>query len=383
MDKKTRQSFLSDLVKINTVGGNEDRVANYLIEKFKDHDVNCKLVPVEKGRNNVLASIGTGNGPKLAFSGHEDTVAIGDENKWEFPPLGAKTKNGKMYGRGTTDMKSGLAAAALAVMELADEGYKLNGTLKFMATVAEESSERNHMQGAETFAKEGYVNDVDAVIIGEPTQSHVVYAHKGSITYKITSKGLAAHSSRPEEGYNAISPLIDYYTLQNEYFETLITENKYLGKTVPVVTKMDGGAQLNSVPDSAELFVKMRTIPEIKNSDIILHLSDMINTINKRDKAKLALVILGDKMPVMTDPNDSFIQLLKSSGEKVLKHDVILEGWSAGTDASELIKGNSSMKVSILGPGNATMHKENEYVDLETFDKFIDLYKEIAKRFLK
>lgn len=383
MNPKERQQFLADLVKINTAGGHEDQLAHYLATQFQAHHINCQLIPVEPGRSNVLASIGTGSGPTLALSGHQDTVLIGDLAKWDFDPLGATIKDGKMYGRGTTDMKAGLAAQALALIELADEGYSLGGTLQFMATIAEESSEHNHMQGAAYFANNGYVKNVDALIIGEPTEKSVVYAHKGSITYQVTSKGVAAHSSTPERGYNAITPLIDYYNLQKQYFDTLTATNQYLGPTVPVVTKIDGGMQLNSVPEAAELFVKVRTIPEVTNETIINHLTEIINRINQQDQAQLELVIIGNKFPVITEPTDPFIQLLQTTSQRILEHEVPLSGWAAGTDASELIKGNPQMKVSILGPGNASIHKVNENVDLKTFTNFVDLYKEIAKQFCK
>lgn len=383
MNQQARQQFLADLVKLNTCGGHENRVADFLKNVFARHGLTAKKIPAAPNRCDLLVEYGDGEGKTLALCGHEDTVALGDEKAWKFPPLGAVVKNGKMYGRGTSDMKSGLAAEALALIELKDEGWQPHGQLRFMATIAEESSPTNHMQGSAEFDRDGYTKDIDAVIIGEPFNADVVYAHKGSITYAVTSKGKAAHSSTPQLGYNAITPLIDYYNRQAAYFKTLTAKNPYLGRTIPVVTKIEGGSQLNSVPASAAVYGKIRTIPEITNTSIINHLQSMVVETNHENGAQLKLIILGNKRPVVTNPNDPFVQLVAKVGQKVRGHQMVLRGSSAGTDASELTKSNPNMKVVIFGPGNETLHRPNEYVDLNRYFKFIEIYKEIAKQYLK
>ncbi|MFT8406580.1 MAG: ArgE/DapE family deacylase [Liquorilactobacillus nagelii] len=381
MDEKRRDNLLAELVQANTIGGNEQVVSEILAKYFRKHGINCKLIPIGKNRSDFYAQMGTGHGPVLALSGHQDVVKLGNLDEWEFPPLSAQVSEGKMFGRGTTDMKSGLAALALAMMELADEGVKINGQLKFLGTVGEETSKVNHMQGAKRFADDGYLDNVERLLIAEPTGCKVVFSHKGSITYEITSKGKAAHSSTPELGFDAIKPLIKYYEKQQEYFSTLNKENKYLGKTVPVVTKIEGGDQLNSVPDSAALFVKMRTIPEIANEQILLKIKELVNLINDDYRARLNLKLLGNKIPVITDPNASFVNLVKAVAENRFQQEVPLEGISGGTDASEMRKVNPKMQVVIFGPGSKTAHQENEYVELKQFNCFIDIYKTIIKKF--
>lgn len=383
MDSQTRQRFLADLVKLNTAGGHENSVADFLQAAFKKHGLKAKKIPAAPNRCDLIVEYGKGDGHILGLCGHEDTVAIGNKDDWKYPPLGAIVKDGKMYGRGTSDMKSGLAAEALALMELKDEGWVPHGQLRFMATIAEESSPVNHMQGAEEFDHDGYTKDLDAIIIGEPFDADVVYAHKGSITYAVTSKGKAAHSSTPQFGYNAITPLIDYYNQQAAYFKTLTAKNPYLGTTTPVVTKIEGGSQLNSVPAAATVYGKIRTIPEISNKKIIDRLKAIIRETDKDDHAHLSLKILGNKRPVVTNPKDPFVQLVANIGQQVRGHKMVLRGSSAGTDASELTKSNPNMKVVIFGPGNESLHRPNEYVDLNRYFKFIEIYKDIAKQYLK
>lgn len=384
MDQQARLDFLKQLIAIDTAGGHEEKVSLFLKDSFAKHGITAQLVEVEPGRHDVIAKLGTGNGPVLAFEGHQDTVAIGEKDQWQHDPLGAEIVGDKVYGRGTTDMKAGLAAEALALMELADEGAELNGTLEFIATVAEESSQHNHMQGAQTLVKKGLIQDVDAIIIAEPSDSQLDFAHKGSITYRVSSVGKTAHSSMPQLGYNAIKPLVHYYNLQEEYFKSFAgVENQYLGKTVPVVTKIDGGQQLNSVPDYAELFAKVRTIPEISNDEIWQHIKAMIKQVNEEDGAQLSLTVLGDKIPVVTDPNAPFIKTLHRVAEEKLQRPVAVQGVAFGTDASELSKGNDHFSMAVLGPGNKTAHAINEWVSLTTYYEFIEMFNEIAKQYLK
>lgn len=384
MDQQARLDFLKQLIAIDTAGGHEEKVSLFLKDSFAKHGITAQLVEVEPGRHDVIAKLGNGNGPVLAFEGHQDTVAIGEKDQWQHDPLGAEIIGDKVYGRGTTDMKAGLAAEALALMELADEGAELNGTLEFIATVAEESSQHNHMQGAQTLVKKGLIQDVDAIIIAEPSDSQLDFAHKGSITYRVSSVGKTAHSSMPQLGYNAIKPLVHYYNLQEEYFKSFAgVENQYLGKTVPVVTKIDGGQQLNSVPDYAELFAKVRTIPEISNDEIWQHIKAMIKQVNEEDGAQLSLTVLGDKIPVVTDPNAPFIKTLHRVAEEKLQRPVAVQGVAFGTDASELSKGNDHFSMAVLGPGNKTAHAINEWVSLTTYYEFIEMFNEIAKQYLK
>ena len=199
MDNQARIDFLRRLIEIDTAGGFEDRLAVVLQSFMQEHNVSCRLLPVMKGRSNFYAELGDGNNNKvLAFCGHQDVVKTEDPAKWQFPPFSAHIENNRMYGRGTADMKGGLAAMAIAMAELKDESAGLNGKLELLGTVAEESSKINHMQGAQRFAKDGYVDDLTAAIFAEPTNADIAYAHKGSITYRIDSIGKAAHSSRPD-----------------------------------------------------------------------------------------------------------------------------------------------------------------------------------------
>ena len=128
--------------------------------------------------------------------------------------------------------------------------------------------------------------------------------------------------------------------------------------------------------------MKVRTIPEEPNEEILKHLRAIIAQINDQQGAQLALEILGEKEPVVTDPNSEFSQLLHTTAEKIFHHPIKVIGSAAGTDASEMIKGNPDMSIAVFGPGNRTAHQVDEYMVLETFHKDIEVYKQALKQYL-
>lgn len=115
MEKSERLEILDDLIKLKTVNGNEKLVADYLKELFDKHNIETEMVKYDEGRYNLIATIKKGNGPVLGFTGHEDVVAPVDESKWNYDSsFKPKHIDGKIFGRGTSDMKGGLAGMAIA-----------------------------------------------------------------------------------------------------------------------------------------------------------------------------------------------------------------------------------------------------------------------------
>lgn len=136
MDQTERTRVLSDLVKINSVNGNELEVANYLRRLFEQHGLTADVQPFGEQRANLIVEVGAGK-PILGITGHMDTVALGDEGKWRHAPLSATIEGDRLYGRGAADMKSGLAAQVIALIELVESGT-LTGHVRFIATAGEE-----------------------------------------------------------------------------------------------------------------------------------------------------------------------------------------------------------------------------------------------------
>lgn len=138
MNEQQRIKILSDLTAIKSVNDNEQEVALYLQKLLKEHGIPSKLISYDDNRASLVAEIGNGK-PVIAFSDHEDVVAAGDS--WKNDPFKLTEIDGKLYGRGTSDMKSGLADIVIAMIELKENNTKLNGTVRLLASLGEEIGE--------------------------------------------------------------------------------------------------------------------------------------------------------------------------------------------------------------------------------------------------
>lgn len=378
MERERKIQILKDIVNIDSTNGHEEQVANYLQKLFAEYGIESKKVQYDVDRASLVSEIGSNDGKVLAFSGHMDVVDAGDVSKWKFPPFEATEHEGKIYGRGATDMKSGLAAMVIAMIELHEEKQKLNGKIKLLATVGEEVGEL----GAEQLTQKGYADDLDGLIIGEPSGHRIVYAHKGSINYTVKSTGKNAHSSMPEFGVNAIDNLLLFYNEVEKFVKSIDATNETLGDFIHNVTVIDGGNQVNSIPEKAQLQGNIRSIPEMDNETVKQVLVKIINKLNKQENVNLELIFDYDKQPVFSDKNSDLVNVAKRVASDIVKEEIPLLGISGTTDAAEFTKAKKAFPVIIFGPGNETPHQVNENVSVENYLEMVDVYKRIAIEFL-
>ncbi|EAD9909190.1 ArgE/DapE family deacylase [Listeria monocytogenes] len=378
MERERKIQILKDIVNIDSTNGHEEQVANYLQKLFAEYGIESEKVQYDVDRASLVSEIGSNDGKVLAFSGHMDVVDAGDVSKWKFPPFEATEHEGKIYGRGATDMKSGLAAMVIAMIELHEEKQKLNGKIRLLATVGEEVGEL----GAEQLTQKGYADDLDGLIIGEPSGHRIVYAHKGSINYTVKSTGKNAHSSMPEFGVNAIDNLMLFYNEVEKFVKSIDATNEILGDFIHNVTVIDGGNQVNSIPEKAQLQGNIRSIPEMDNETVKQVLVKIINKLNKQENVNLELIFDYDKQPVFSDKNSDLVHIAKSVASDIVKEEIPLLGISGTTDAAEFTKAKKEFPVIIFGPGNETPHQVNENVSIENYLEMVDVYKRIATEFL-
>lgn len=378
MQKNQKIEWLQDIVKMETINGNEKIVAKYIQNKLKQVNISTELIQYADNRSNLVATIKKGNSDKvLGLTGHMDVVDPGDTSDWKYPPFSAIIEGNKLYGRGSTDMKSGLMAMVIAMIELQEEQKEFNGTIKLLATVGEEVGEL----GAEQLTNLGYVDDLDGLIVGEPSNYNLVYTHMGSINYTVTSEGKEAHSSMPQEGYNALNHLIDFSYHINQKMDEISSNyvNEELGLTIHNITIMNGGKQVNSIPNFASLQGNIRSIPEFSNDDIIKVLQDTVDELNKNQPYKLNLTIDYNKLSVKANKQSELIEVIQQQFDEPLP----LIGIGATTDTAEFIKSSNSFDFVVFGPGESTLpHQVNEYVDIDNYLDMIDKYKQIMLTYL-
>lgn len=399
--------ILSDIVAIETVDRNEEDVANYLATLLGEYEIDSKVIPTGiPGRANLVAEIGSGS-PVLAISGHMDVVSAGNAEAWTSDPYTLTERDGKLFGRGSTDMKGGLAALVIAMIEIKEQGLLERGTLRLLATYNEE----NGAVGSIQLEEAGYVSDVDAIVIGEPTTGMIHPSHKGSMNFVVSSRGKSVHSSRPRGGINAIDPLMDFALAFKQAFKEATKDisfgqldfspvlnlygavegddagnqelDQLLKQPTFNVTVFRGGDQVNTIPDHAEVVFNIRTVPEFDNEAVKGVFSEVYQEFLDKG-ADFDLQLTLDLKPLNGGVNSDLVQLTKSLGATYLNQDLEVVPMTGGTDGANFVANKpAGYPIIIFGPGSTTSHQIDEYVDKDEYLTFVNLYIDLLATYLE
>lgn len=373
---QTHIEFLQSLIRIDSTNppGNEHRVVEQFIRRSEAANLYYEVTELEDDRSNFSVTLKGSDEDKgkLLLSGHTDTVKIGSA-EWDHGPFDAEIDNGRMYGRGTTDMKSGLAALYLAVESLHKEGVKLKRDVEFLATAGEEVDS----VGAEHYVNTVGMKDVEAIVIAEPTSGKVVAGHKGALWIEVTLTGKTAHGAMPEEGINAVEAMGKVIGLVEELKEEWLEEKAPLGRSSVSANMISGGIQTNVIPDQCTLNVDIRTITPNIHDALYKEFDERLNSLfSGEGQPEVSSKVVLDRATVLTDEDATIIRdALEISGMESVG------GVSYYTDGS-VLNPDSKIPTLIYGPGIETLaHQPNEYVEVEAFESSIEFYKKLIEKY--
>lgn len=343
--------------------GNEKKIAKFIKDYLDDLKIPNEIMEIEKNRFNVVGYLGKRNG--LMLNGHMDTVPIGDPNRWRFDPFEGKVFRKRVYGRGTTDMKGGVAAMMIAAKNLAKEKFKRKLLLTFVAD--EEAFQKGSTYLIEK--RKDLLKDVKYGIMGECTGLSARIAQKGVMDFKVIFKGKAAHGSKPELGDNAIYKASDFIQ-ELRKLSKKFKKTRVLGQGTINIGVIKGGTKVNVVPDYCEVEVDRRLVPRETPQRAKRQVQKVLKKL-KLD-AKVEIPLKG-RLPMVISKNSRIVRLIKS----VTRTKTLAE---TGYTEAELFYRKGIQCVS-FGPGVSRLaHMANEYVPIINLKRIARIYEGIIKK---
>jgi len=368
------KDLLKQLIRAeSTAVKGESAAAEVIARHFQEHGIDCRIDSWDKRRSNVIAHVQTTRRrPALLFVCHLDVVGAGDE-PWRHPPFEAVEENGKIYGRGTVDMKGPTASVVEAICQVVEAKTPLEGDIVFAATAGEETDSAGVQRFMQT---RDWLPELAGIIIPEPTALAVVTAHRGLFWLKITTRGKAVHSSMAEHGVNAIGSMKRVLDELEDY-RIEFPPHPQLGPSTMSINTISGGEAMNIVPDRCTLGVDIRTLPGQDHEAIRYDFERMLATLVARVpqfEAELAVERFAGAME--TDPQCPFVKTFCSAVGVDLTNPIPFT-----TDAPHLAP--LGAPTVIYGPGNPKLcHQTDEYIETADLQAAADSFKRAILTFL-
>jgi succinyl-diaminopimelate desuccinylase len=356
--------LLRDLIRTRSVNppGDEAAVVDVLAERATAWGLLPRIVEVLPGRPNLIVELaGSGERPAVLLSGHSDTVPPG-EAPWEHDPFSAALVDGEVWGRGTTDMKAGLAAMLVAMAAARRRGWQPKGDVRLAVTIGEEVD----CVGARHLRDTGGLEGAGWIVIGEPTNLDVVAAHRGAIWLEIVGHGKTAHGSMPHLGVNAIDHVVTLLGwLAQRWPKYPYTPHDLLAPPTMNLGTIRGGVKTNVVPDRCVATVDLRTVPGQDHDAIVREVRDMASELESTTPGLRVEVNVGNDMPPVETPiGHPLIRHTAGAVEAVVGGARRVRGATYYTDGGIWVGTNIPMV--IFGPGDDKLaHQPNERVAVE------------------
>jgi len=360
--KKEALGLLAHLLEIPSVNHQDSELekAEFIASYLQRSGIDARVEQVDDLRGNVIAWIpGRDSSRTMIWNGHIDTVPYGSLADWSTDPAKAVQKGSRLYGRGASDMQSGLAAMMYALAHLKHEPFC---NIQFIATCDEEKSGI----GAEAICrKHQLAEENQLLLIGEPTGLQLGMAQKGCLWLELEVLGRASHGAYPDEGVNAIEQCMRIADGIRQYVERF--EHPLLGRATAQVTKIDGGIVSNITPDKCSAVMDIRLVPGVTDRQVLAEAEVLVQQYAVDFPGlKGSFRIQNTRRAIESPDSDVYVSKLRRlvSQEGRDCQDI---GINYFTDASILAR-DIDMNVLLFGPGDPAMcHKPDEYVDVEDY----------------
>ncbi|MCJ7609189.1 M20 family metallopeptidase [Candidatus Bathyarchaeota archaeon] len=378
VDAQRLTRLAADLVKIPSVTGEEKAVGEFLADELRAAGLQVRTMGEDASRPNVVARLkGTEGRPVLIFNGHIDVVPPGDEKLWSYSPFAGTVENGKLLGRGSCDMKTGIAAMIEAVRAVQESGQCIRGDIVLECVVDEE---RGGYKGTKYVTDHGVTGDYCINCDGGDLM--VGICSKGDYGVELTTIGKAAHASAPERGVNAIHQMIRLadevrrIPRRNTWHRR---RHRLVGPPLINISVIEGGLQRNMVPDRCSMIIDRRTVPSTETMDDARNeIRKVIEDEKKRDpllRVELREIIDVDAYEV--SEGEPVVQALLIAGKKVLGKRPRFTGCKGFTDGHWLTV-NHGIPCATFGGLGGGVHGVDEYADLKSFVDSAKVYAHAA-----
>jgi acetylornithine deacetylase len=355
----TTIQILRDLIAIDSVnpslvsGANgESEIARSVAQLLQAGGLDVQIQEVTPGRMNVIGVLeGAQNGRSLMLCGHMDTVGV----MGYADPFDPVQKDGRVYGRGSQDMKGGLASMIAATLQIARDGRLKAGRIILAAVIDEEYASI----GADALVTRW---KADAAVVGEPTDMKIAVGHKGFEWVEITTEGVAAHGSRPLEGRDAIARMGRVLARLEKLDQLLQHRHPHpiLGTASVHASLISGGRELSTYPDSCSLTVERRTVTGEPERWSVTEVDAILRDLRKEDPDfKASAKYVFGRPPYETPSGHPLPKLIEESLTRQRRKPE-RGGVTFWTDAAVL--GKAGIPSVVFGPGGAGLHSINEYV---------------------
>jgi len=383
-----------DLIRIPSVvrpgdpPGNEAGVARHVERWLAKEGFDLEVHEVVPGRPNVVAWLGDrGDGRSLLLEGHTDVVTEGDPREWTHPPFAAELVDGRIYGRGSADMKSGLAAAMVAAAAIKRSGARVTGRLVVGALVDEEGD----MIGVQHLCTTPIGRELDGAIICEPEQNELCLEQRGVVWARVSIHGHMAHGAMPEAGINPISALgalLEEVPALERRLRRLCQRSPHLRPptVTPTVARapVQGVEQSNVIPSMARAVLDVRLTPGPDAAAVAAEIDAACREATKRLPGVTIAwePINGYRLATRVERSEPLVRAMVAGVRQATGKRARFGGVPGSTDGT-ILRMTLGIPIVICGPGHRLIpHQVDEYVEVSELVAAARIYVASALNFL-